>query len=50
MKNVITYLMAGLMAAALLTGSCGRSQSGPGEEPCIGYHGYGDADLQCTGA
>ncbi len=29
MKNVITYLMAGLMASAFLTGSCGRNQSGP---------------------
>ncbi len=29
MRNVITYLMAGLMAAAMLTGSCGQNQTGP---------------------
>lgn len=28
MKKVITYLMAGLMVAAMLTGSCGQSQAG----------------------
>jgi hypothetical protein len=29
MEKVITYLMTGLIAAALLAGSCGRSQAGP---------------------
>jgi len=31
MKNIITYLIAALLAAGLLTGSCGRSTSGAGK-------------------